>query len=127
MTDLSKPNEVLRSVFGESIRKHTAQMSMTMEYLSSFHRKGHSETITTDEAWAQEQIERKERYEAWKQLTEELMEEGVLDYGHCYECEGPIQLNEQRPKVWIWDETEEEFAERMRTRPPVEFPVKRRD
>ena len=103
-------------VWDEPIKKYYVRTSVTMDYLRSLNRKGHSVPAQTDREWDQLRTERKRRYNAWKKLTDELRADGVLDHDACYECGGELILNKDRPTKWVWDESEEEFDARMKER-----------
>jgi hypothetical protein len=75
-------------------------------------RRGHSETMT-DAEWEATKAARAERFAEWRKMTDKLIEDGTLDYAHCYECGGELELNDHRPSEWVWDETEAEHRARV--------------
>jgi hypothetical protein len=75
-------------------------------------RRGHLETMPEDE-WETVRASRAERFAEWRRLTDELIEDGTLDYAHCYECGGELEHNQERPSEWVWDESEAEHIERV--------------
>jgi len=94
----------------DALQKQAAAMTVSWEFL---HRRGHSEPKQGDREWDQMRTARKLAYNKWRKLTDELLADGTLDYGHCYECAGELELGKNRPTNWVWDETEEEFKARM--------------
>jgi hypothetical protein len=103
-------------VWDAAIKKSAAATSATWGLLQTLSRSGHSEPAQTDREWDQLRTARNLAYNKWRKLTDELLTDGTLEYGHCYECAGELELGKDRPTNWVWDETEEEHTARLKSR-----------
>ena len=103
------------------VRRYSYAMQMSNElfrayfdrtdYGKQYDRKGHSVTTPKDpnflsarEAWVAR----------WQRITEEGLELGYIENGHCYECDGELEpTTEVEDHEWVYDETEEEYKARL--------------
>ena len=100
-------------VWDEPILQHAFGQGATLDLIRDYSRRGHSEPEQTDREWDQLRTARKLAYNKWRKLTDELIADGVLDNGSCYECAGELEFNKDRPTRWVYDETEDEYRARF--------------
>ena len=103
----------INGVWDVPILQQAREQGSILNVIRDYQRRGHSEPEQTDREWDQLRTARKLAYNKWRKLTDQLIADGVLDNGSCYECAGELEFNKDRPTRWVYDETEDEYKARL--------------
>lgn len=118
MPDAQQTVVIMNKLYGVATLGNLAEFEwLARTSDNDYNRKREHVFVHTDEEWAAIEEANRPRYEEWFALTEKLIEDGVLEDVACYEC-GGTPTPPLRPRHWAYTETDEEFAERLKTLPP---------